>query len=495
MSNLIIVNNPDDWPLKIPSVAVVAARSYVTDPVFNSLRGIRVFNLCRSYAYQSLGYYVSLLAEARNQRPHPDITTIQDFKAPGTVRVLTEDLDEMIQRNLKSIQSDEFVLSIYFGKNLADKYTRLARRLFLLFQAPMMRAWFVRDRERWSMKSIRAISTNDVPKGHAPFLLDAARSFFARKPRAQRAQSRPRFHLAILTDPAETDPPSDHRALQKMQKAAQKVGFGVEIITKDDLGRIGAFDALFIRVTTGVNHYSYRFARRAEAEGLVVMDDPQSISRCMNKVYLAQRLANQGVPTPKTLVVHKDNRDVVTAALGLPCVLKQPDSAFSQGVCKVETAEELDQQVRALLDKSDLIIAQEFTPSEYDWRIGILNREALYACKYHMAKAHWQIIHNRPGKGTRYGKVDAVPLKEVPPHLLKTAVKAANLMGQGLYGVDMKQIGRRSLVIEVNDNPNLDAGYEDGILKDELYERIMRVFMNRVEGLKENGETEKRRRS
>ena len=36
-------------------------------------------------------------------------------------------------------------------------------------------------------------------------------------------------------------------------------------------------------------------------------------------------------------------------------------------------------------------------------------------------------------------------------------------------------------VIEVNDNPNIDAGIEDHVLGDELYERIMRVFVDRLD--------------
>ena len=36
-------------------------------------------------------------------------------------------------------------------------------------------------------------------------------------------------------------------------------------------------------------------------------------------------------------------------------------------------------------------------------------------------------------------------------------------------------------MIEVNDNPNIDAGVEDAILRDELYNRIMEVFLDRIE--------------
>ena len=64
---------------------------------------------------------------------------------------------------------------------------------------------------------------------------------------------------------------------------------------------------------------------------------------------------------------------------------------------------------------------------------------------------------------------------------MRAALKAANLIGDGLYGVDVKQSNDKFYVIEVNDNPNIDAGVEDEILRDELYRRIMDVFLARIE--------------
>ena len=99
--------------------------------------------------------------------------------------------------------------------------------------------------------------------------------------------------------------------------------------------RVAEFDGLFIRETTAVNHHTFRIARRAEAEGLVVVDDSNSILKCTNKVYLAELLTRHKISCPKTLVVHAENIDEIVPTLGLPVVLKQPDSAFSKGVTKV----------------------------------------------------------------------------------------------------------------------------------------------------------------
>jgi glutathione synthase/RimK-type ligase-like ATP-grasp enzyme len=179
--------------------------------------------------------------------------------------------------------------------------------------------------------------------------------------------------------------------------------------------------------------------------------------------------------------VHKDNVDRIIPELGLPCVLKQPDSAFSQGVIKVENEAMLQQEVSRLLDKTDMMIAQEFISTPFDWRIGILDKRPLYACKYFMARRHWQII-NRNGEGeSNFGRVETMPVELAPRQVVRTALKAANLIGDGFYGVDLKQVGRQCYVIEVNDNPSIDAGFEDTVLKDEIYLRIMEVFLRRIE--------------
>lgn len=481
MPTLVVVVDPKDWPLNVPGVEVVSASKYLTDSSFSTMRNTRVFNLCRSYRYQNNGYYVSLLATARGHRPLPSVTTIQDMKSATIIRSATGELDELVQKSLEPIQSDAFALSVYFGRNMAKRYQRLARELFNLFPSPLLRAKFEHVDDEWRLLNVRPISMNDVPAPHLPFLLHVAQEHFAGRRQRPSRHFVGRYDLAILHDPDAASGPSNERAIRKFVKAAERVGFAASFITKEDYGEVGEYDALFIRDTTFVNHYTYRFAAKAANEGLIVIDDPESIVRCTNKVYAAEMLQRHGISIPKTLVVHSGNVDRIIPELGLPCVLKQPDSAFSAGVVKVNTPEELEAETERLLEASDLIIAQAFIPTEFDWRIGVFDRKPLFAARYHMAGRHWQIVQRRPGRESRFGKVEAINVDDAPPQVIRTALRAANLIGDGLYGVDLKQFGRRVCVIEINDNPNIDAGFEDRVLGDELYLRIMQGFMRRVE--------------
>lgn len=489
MPTLVVVDDAGDWPLDLPGVETVPARLYLTDRRYTELRGARVYNLCRSYRYQSLGYYVSLLAAARGHKPLPTITAVQDLKSQTLVRVVSEDLDTLIQKSLAHLRSGEFVLSVYFGRNVARHYDRLSQQLYTLFQAPLLRASFAWQEKgrRWQLQSVAPLAVGELPPDHRPFMEEVAREYFAgRPPRPQRRLPATRYDLAILVDPGAKEAPSNPRALQRFVRAAETVGLSAEMVTREDYGRIAEFDALLIRETTSVNHHTYRFARRGAAEGLVVVDDPESILKCTNKVFLAELLDRHRIPSPRTLIVHRDNWRDVEGRLGLPCVLKQPDSSFSAGVEKVSTQAELEEAITRLLARSELVIAQEFVPTEFDWRVGIFDRQPLFACRYYMARRHWQIIRrDGPGGRSVSGRSETLPVEHAPGAVVRTALKAANLVGDGLYGVDLKQVGDRVYVIEVNDNPSIDAGVEDAVLKDELYLRIMRVFLRRLEEKKE----------
>lgn len=482
MKIFLIVPNPKKFPVAIEGVEVIAARRYLTEPVFAKMTGVRVFNLCSSFRYQTIGYYVSLIAEARGHKPVPNITTMRDLQTPAMLRMANAELQELLQKSLKQIKQDKFTLSIYFGRNLAKHYDSLCRELFNRYHALLMRVDLSRNKEGlWVIQNIRNIGIGEIPDSHFDFLGKRAETYFNQHGYRSRKVQSYRYSLAILHSPTEENAPSDPAALKKFMKAGERNGIEVKLITKDDFSRIPEFDALFIRETTNVNNHTFRFARYAEANQLVVIDDPQSIIRCANKVYLAEMLAHRKIKTPKTIIVHRDNSDLVGHQLGYPCVLKQPDSAFSVGVMKAANDQELKEACTRMLDKSELIIAQEYLPTDFDWRIGVLDRKPLFACKYYMAEDHWQIIRHTTDGNQDEGLFETMPVGEAPPEVIKLALKASHNIGDGLYGVDIKQVGNKLYVIEVNDNPNIDAGVEDIELKDELYDIVIRSFLSRIE--------------
>jgi glutathione synthase/RimK-type ligase-like ATP-grasp enzyme len=99
-----------------------------------------------------------------------------------------------------------------------------------------------------------------------------------------------------------------------------------------------------------------------------------------------------------------------------------------------------------------------------------------------MAPGHWQIVnHSARHKRASVGDHLTLAVEDAPPEVIGLAQRAARLMGDGLYGVDIKQTTEGLKVIEVNDNPSIDAGVEDMVLGSALYRRIMAEFVARLE--------------
>ncbi len=478
MPKLIIVEKPETWKFSLEDVDVITPDQYISDETYQSVKNLKVLNLCKSYQYQSEGYYVSLLAEARGHKVLPGVSTIQDLRFPSILRDDSLDFDALIQTTFKNEPYDRIEFNIYFGSTKSENLNKLASQLFQLVQAPSLRAVFSK-KNKWVLTSLKPISINEVPEMDRPLLASALEKYFLR--RRDYKHDRKKYDLAILVNPEDPNPPSDDRALKRFYKAALEAGFNTEFITKNDFDQLIQYDALFIRETTNVNHHTFRFAKKAASLGLAVIDDPTSILKCTNKVYLHELLNTNKILTPKSFVITEDNCEQLPVKMQFPFILKQPDGAFSKGVFKINNLEEFKKVRDSMFEKSDLLIAQEFLPTPFDWRVGIIDGQVIYVCKYFMASKHWQIVNWSANKeASRDGEVESIAVDQAPSGLLRTALKATSLIGKGLYGVDMKEVDGRFYVIEINDNPNIDAGIEDKILKDKLYSIVMEVFLNKI---------------
>ncbi|HET9651156.1 MAG TPA: RimK-like ATPgrasp N-terminal domain-containing protein, partial [Usitatibacter sp.] len=268
MNALVVTDQKQEW-LEIPDAAVVTARRYLAEPESGHEPSVRVLNLCRTGRYQGRGYYVSLLAEARGQRPLPDVKTVEDLKSEAHVRALADRLQPLVHETLHHDGSDRFELDVYLGKDPAQRHQALAGQLFANVRAPLLRALFGRAEGRWRLEAVQAIGIADIPAQHRAFLLEAARAFVAdaSTPKPQRrGNGRPR--LAILWDPNEPHKPSNEEALQRLVRAAPRVGLEAELIGPDALERLPEFDGLFNRASPEVDGVTYEFVRRAESLGM-----------------------------------------------------------------------------------------------------------------------------------------------------------------------------------------------------------------------------------
>ncbi|MDE1146648.1 MAG: RimK family protein [Azospirillaceae bacterium] len=468
------------WP--DPAGRVMTAGAYVAASASPG-RSRRVINLCRHADYLSAGYYASLLAEARGDRVTPALRTLADMTGTDLADGLA-DLDAGLGTlPPPAAGAERRVANIYFGQTPDAGLANLAARLFQRLDCPLMRLTLVFREGAWHIAGVAPLGPDGVPPAHDALFLSALDAYARRRWQHPRGRAAPAFTLAVLHDPADPLPPSKAATLAHLARVGADMGMRVEVIGRRDHRHLASFDGLFIRETTAVPHHTFRFARKAEALGIPVVDDPTSILRCTNKVYLAETLAGHGIATPRTHLITRDGLARAAATLAFPAVLKVPDGAFCRGVERVMDIDAFHRVAAGLLDRSEIILAQEYLPTAFDWRVGVLGGQVLFVAQYHMCAHHWQIVRHGADGSHDEGATRAVAVADAPPAVLVAALKAARLMGNGLYGVDLKQTAEgRVVVIEVNDNSNLDVGAEDRAEGPQLWRRVLRHFLDHRRG-------------
>ncbi len=269
------------------------------------------------------------------------------------------------------------------------------------------------------------------------------------------------------------------QALLKCRDAAEELGHSADFIFPNEIKRILKSDGIFIRHNTDPMNVAFVAAKMASLHNIPVIDDPSSIQICADKINMYYHLMKNNVSIPRTeFLSRKDITEARGQQLldewGTPLVLKEPSTCFSARVEKSKDAKEFVHIGRRFSHMSDWIVAQEFIRSSYDWRIGVLGGQLLYACKYIIPQDSFKIQAQVDGHLV-YCQTESVPMEKIPATVLETGLKAGRSIGNGLYGVDLKECDGKVYVIEVNDNPSLESG-EDSCYPD-IYHKIVRRLL------------------
>jgi len=270
------------------------------------------------------------------------------------------------------------------------------------------------------------------------------------------------------------------QSLIRFRDIAESMGHEFYFLFPNEIHKIKTLDGLFIRSRTDPMNISYVASRIAELNGVRVIDDSKSIQICADKINMYLHMMKSDVPIPKTKFLKKSENNIenlksIIEEIGLPLIVKEPSTSFSMRVEKVNSLEEFSKVASRFLRLSDVLVAQEFIESRFDWRVGILNGEVIYACKYLIPKESFKIQDCVDGHMV-FCMVESVMIDEVPKEVIKNALKAANAVGTGLYGIDLKENSGKVYVIEVNDNPSLETTEDE--FYPEAYSKIVAYIMD-----------------
>jgi glutathione synthase/RimK-type ligase-like ATP-grasp enzyme len=284
--------------------------------------------------------------------------------------------------------------------------------------------------------------------------------------------------IACFVEKYNFSDPREQAALQNFKRAAEEAGQQFSFLFRQDINLIPKYDAVFIRATTDPLFTAYIVSKTAWELGLKVVDDPESITICGNKIHQYELFEKYDVPRIPTVFLnkvdlHHKKITEIFDLLGKPVVIKAPYTSFSRYVEKAACETSFKDVAKRFFKKSDVLAIQKFTPTAFDWRVGVLNNDVLYVCKYMIPKGKWKHGAKLRGKPTVvWGRTVAIDKQELPARIREVALKACSVVGKGLYGVDIKEVDGDYVVVEVNDNPSIYAGYEDQKAPD-MYRKII----------------------
>src|ERR1700719_4006149 len=421
---VILVDQGRDLPNAETPHKVISTGEYLARPRLFDMGRPKIVNLARSYAYQSKGYYASLLAEARGHRVVPTVETMLELREQKLYEHALPELEDELNRCARRAEfQPEAMFKLLVCSAIArdPRFEPFGRLLFDWFRCPALEV-IVEPGEWLSIERIRPRNITRLANGEGAFLRESLHQHTKREWRDPKARTIAKYDLAVLFDPNEKMPPTSAASIKHFARIAEKLSVDVEPITRRQLAELAEYDGLFIRETTSIDNHTYRFARRAWQEGMPVIDDPISMIRCTNKVFLMELLQGNQVPTPPTVILAEDTAlTKVIDELGLPLVVKIPDGSVSRGVHKIESPVALRRIGEEWFEETHLLVAQNFLPTDFDWRVGVLAGEPLFVCQYRMARGHWQVVKYRPDGSSHESGFSALRLPPAPSQVIDIA--------------------------------------------------------------------------
>ena len=202
--------------------------------------------------------------------------------------------------------------------------------------------------------------------------------------------------------------PESKAHLQTSSKPLKEQVTNSTFLFREDISGVPKYDAVFIRATTDPLNTAYVVSKTAWELGMKVIDDPESITVCGNKIHQYALFEKYDVPRIPTIFLSKDELhhkkiSDIFDELGKPVVIKAPYTSFSRYVEKAACETSFRDVAKRFFKKSDVLAIQKFTPTAFDWRVGVLNNDILYVCKYMIPKANGSMAPNCEAKPRWFG--------------------------------------------------------------------------------------------
>lgn len=242
-------------------------------------------------------------------------------------------------------------------------------------------------------------------------------------------------------------------------------GFAIDLATTSpDLiyqGRpVEDFDAILPRVGASLTYFGTAVVRQFEQMDVFCANSAHGIVNARDKLRSLQILSRHDIGIPKTSFV-KNREDILPAIErigGVPIIIKVLEGTQGIGVILAESISTAEAIIETLRNAQQNVLIQKFVAESKgrDVRAFVVGDRVVAAMR---RVAQGQEFRSNIHRG---GKAESIKLD---PAFEKTAVRAAQIMGLRIAGVDMLESAEGPQIMEVNSSPGLE-GIEGATARD-----------------------------
>jgi len=220
------------------------------------------------------------------------------------------------------------------------------------------------------------------------------------------------------------------------------------------------FDAIIPRIGASITYYGAAVVRQFEMMGVYSVNESVAISRSRDKLRSLQLLARAGIGLPVTGFAHSTmyTQDLIDMVGGAPLVVKLLEGTQGVGVVLAETENSGKSVIEAFKGLKANILVQEFIKEAggSDIRCFVIGGRVVASMMRRGKEGEFRSNLHRGGSSNAI---------RITPQERTTAVRAAQVMGLNVAGVDMLRSNHGPVVMEVNSSPGLE-GIEKATDKD-----------------------------
>lgn len=220
------------------------------------------------------------------------------------------------------------------------------------------------------------------------------------------------------------------------------------------------FDAVIPRIGASNTFYGTAIVRQFESINTYSINPSIAITRSRDKLRSQQILARKGVDMPVTGFTHspKNTNELIDLVGGPPLIIKLIEGTQGVGVVLAETKKAAESVMQTLMGLNANVIVQEFIEESKgeDIRCFVVGNKVVAAMKRRAEAGEFRANIHRGG---------SAELVKITKDEREVAIKAAQIMGLRMAGVDLLRSSRGPLVLEINSSPGL-KGIEAATGKD-----------------------------